>query len=73
MILHDTPCTELRFDEHTQKEAPFRAAVYCSASGCAACAFNPAEKYRRLATGKWIRKGRIWTLHFRRAKCSTTN
>lgn len=66
MNINDLACTQLVYSERLQKEVPVRAAVYCTAAGCAACAFNPGEKYRRLATGKWIRHENVWTLHFRK-------
>lgn len=65
MNINDLACTQLVYNERLQKEVPARAAVYCTASGCAACAFNPREKARRLATGKWVRNGKVWTLHFK--------
>ena len=65
MSINDLACTTLVYNERLGRDVPVRAAVYCTAAGCATCAFNPGEKYRRLATGKWVRNGKVWTLHFK--------
>lgn len=65
MNISDLACSFKEYNERLQKDVLTRPAVYCTAAGCATCAFNPREKARRLATGKWVRNGKVWTLHFK--------
>ena len=66
-IKKDVPCLYLKWNEHKQHDEIWAPAIECTLD-CANCGFDPAEKNRRLETGKFVEEDGIRNLVFKRAK-----
>jgi len=66
-INKDVPCLYLHWNDKKQHDELWAPAIECTRN-CEGCGFDPAEKKRRLETGKFVEEGGIKKLVFKKKK-----